>query len=50
MSFSYKGDLHRHGIYKIPTKYLINIVMNGLFRSELLEKESELKRKLDASN
>ncbi len=50
MVISYKGDLQRHQVYKIPTKYLIHNIMNGRFRSELLEKESELNRKLDASD
>lgn len=50
MPISYKGELHRHQVYRIPTKYLIHNIMNGRFRSELLEKEAELKRKLDAAD
>ncbi len=50
MTISYKGVLHRHPVYKIPTKYLIHNIMNGRFRSELLEKQSELNKKLDASD
>lgn len=50
MPISYKGELHRHQVYRIPTRYLIHNIMNGRFRSELLEKESELKRKLDAAD
>lgn len=50
LRISYKGALHRHEVYRIPTKYLIHNIMNGRFRSELLEKESELKRRLDAAD
>ena len=36
-------------VYKVPIKYLIFNIRNGRFAAELLQKESELKRKLDAT-
>src|SRR6266536_653426 len=50
MKIFYEGDVHTHEVYKIPIKYLIYNIRNGRFRAELLEKEDELKRKLDATN
>jgi hypothetical protein len=44
-----KGDPVNLQVYKIPTKYLIYNIRNGRFAAELLQKESELNRKLDAS-
>lgn len=44
-----KGDPVHLQVYKIPIKYLIFNIRNGRFAAELLQKESELKRKLDAA-
>ena len=44
-----KGDPVHLQVYKIPIKYLIYNIRNGRFAAELLQKESELKRKLDAA-
>jgi hypothetical protein len=47
MFIAYGGKLHTHELYRIPIDYLFHNIRNGRFRSELLEKEEELKRKLD---
>lgn len=48
MFISYGGQVHSHQLYWIPIEeYLIHNIRNGRFRSELLEKEEQLKRKLD---
>jgi len=44
-----KGDPVHLQVYKIPIKYLIFNIRNGRFAAELLQKESELKRKLDSA-
>jgi len=44
-----KGDPVKLDVYKIPIKYLIFNIRNGRFAAELLQKESELKRRLDAA-
>ncbi len=44
----YGGKMHRKELYNIPIEdFLIHNIRNGRFRSELLEKEEQLKRKLD---
>ncbi len=48
MSIFYGGALHQHEIWYIPIKeFLFHNIRNGRFRAELLEKEEQLKRKLD---
>jgi hypothetical protein len=48
LPIAYGGQLHRHALYNIPIEdFLIHNIRNGRFRSELLEKEEQLKRKLD---
>lgn len=48
MSISYGGKAEWHPLYLIPIdEYLIHNIGNGRFRSEKLEKEEQLKRKLD---
>lgn len=48
MFIAYGGTVHPHEIYAIPIKeYLFHNIRNGRFRAELLEREEELKRKLD---
>jgi hypothetical protein len=42
-----KGQPKRLQVYRVPIKYLIYNIRNGRFASELLAKESDLKRKLD---
>jgi hypothetical protein len=44
-----KGDPVKLDVYKIPIKYLIFNIRNGRFAAELLQKESDLKRRLDAA-
>jgi len=44
-----KGDPVHLQVYKIPIKFLIYNIRNGRFTAELLQKESELKRSLDAT-
>jgi hypothetical protein len=44
-----KGKPERLQVYRVPIKYLIYNIRNGRFTSELLQKESELKRRLDAA-
>jgi hypothetical protein len=44
-----KGDPVQLQVYKVPIKYLIFNIRNGRFAAELLQKESELKRKLDTT-
>ena len=43
----YGGDSHKLSVYRIPIKLLIYNIRNGRFGAELLEKEKELKRKLN---
>lgn len=48
VSVYYGGKLHRHSVYYIPIEgYLIHNIRNGRFRSELLQREEALRRKLD---
>jgi hypothetical protein len=47
MHISYGGKIHSHELYRIPTDFLFHNIRNGRFRAELLEKEEQLKRKLD---
>jgi hypothetical protein len=42
-----KGKPERLQVYRVPIKYLIYNIRNGRFTAELLQKESELKRRLD---
>lgn len=49
MKIFYGGDVHSHPVFKIPINHLIYNIRNGRFRAELLEREEELKRKLDAT-
>jgi hypothetical protein len=42
-----KGKAEHLQVYRVPMKYLIYNIRNGRFAAELLEKESQLKRKLD---
>jgi hypothetical protein len=42
-----KGRPEHLQVYRIPIKYLIYNIRNGRFTSELLKKESDLKRRLD---
>ncbi|MFZ0639847.1 MAG: hypothetical protein WAN33_01300 [Candidatus Acidiferrales bacterium] len=44
-----KGKPERLQVYRVPIKYLIYNIRNGRFTAELLQKESELKRSLDAT-
>ncbi|HTV58942.1 MAG TPA: hypothetical protein VMJ93_08710 [Verrucomicrobiae bacterium] len=44
-----KGKPERLQVYRVPIKYLIFNIRNGRFTAELLQKESELKRRLDAA-
>jgi len=37
-------------VYRIPIKHLVYNIRNGRFAAELLAKETELRRKLDAAN
>jgi hypothetical protein len=46
----YHGQVHPEAVYRLPTKLLIFNIANGRFASELIEKERELKRKLDPLN
>jgi len=43
-----KGKPENLQVYRVPIKFLIYNIRNGRFAAELLEKESELKRKLDS--
>ena len=45
-----KGQPKMLEVYRIPIRFLIYNIRNGRFAAELLAKESELKRKLDAAN
>ncbi|HTA22770.1 MAG TPA: hypothetical protein VK763_04490 [Terriglobales bacterium] len=45
-----KGQPKPLEVYRIPIKLLIYNIRNGRFAAELLAKETELKRKLDAAN
>jgi len=48
LAVSYGGKMHRDELYNIPIQdFLIHNIRNGRFRSELLEREEQLKRKLD---
>ncbi len=48
MDIVYGGSIHAHHLYKIPIKeYLFHNIRNGRFRAELLEREEQLKRKLN---
>jgi len=49
MKIPYGGGLHPHSVYKITFKYLVYNIRNGRFRAELLEKEEDLKRRLDST-
>jgi hypothetical protein len=50
MFISYGGKAHPHKLYRIPIdEYLFHNIRNGRFRAELLEKEEQLKRKLDST-
>jgi len=42
-----KGEPKHLQVYRLPIRYLIYNIRNGRFAAELLEKESQLKRKLD---
>jgi hypothetical protein len=42
-----KGKPEHLQVYRLPIKYLIFNIRNGRFAAELLQRESELKRKLD---
>lgn len=44
-----KGKAEHLQVYRLPIKYLIYNIRNGRFAAELLQKETELKRKLDAA-
>ena len=44
-----KGKPERLQVYRVPIKYLIYNIRNGRFTAELLQKESELKRRLDSA-
>jgi len=44
-----KGKPEHLQVYRVPIKYLIYNIRNGRFTAELLQKESELKRRLDAA-
>jgi len=41
------GEMKTFRAYRVPLKYLIFNIRNGRFAAELLEKEEQLKRKLD---
>lgn len=41
------GEIKVRPVYRVPIKYLIFNVRNGRFAAELLEKEEQLRRKLD---
>lgn len=43
------GQVTRFPVYRVPLKYLIFNIRNGRFAAELLEKEEQLKRKLDST-
>ena len=43
----YGGTPTKHPAYRLPLRLLIHNISNGRFRSELLEKEEQLRRKLD---
>jgi hypothetical protein len=43
------GKADKFQVYRVPIRYLIYNIRNGRFAAELLQKESELKRKLDAA-
>jgi hypothetical protein len=45
-----KGAVNNLDVYRIPIKLLVYNIRNGRFAAELLAKETELKRKLDAAN
>ncbi|MBZ5647161.1 MAG: hypothetical protein LAN37_08075 [Acidobacteriia bacterium] len=45
-----KGKPKHLQVYRIPIKYLIFNIRNGRFAAELLAKEDQLNRKLDAAN
>jgi hypothetical protein len=48
LAIAYGGKMHRHNLYNIPIEeFLFHNIRNGRFRSELLEREEQLKRKLD---
>ena len=50
MYISYGGKVHQHPLYRIPIEMLIHNIRNGRFSSELLEREEQLKRKLDPTS
>lgn len=45
-----QGQPRHLQVYRIPIKYLIYNIRNGRFAAELLDKESQLKRKLDPNS
>lgn len=49
MHISYGGKVHSHELYRIPIDMLFHNIRNGRFAAELLEREEQLKRKLDAT-
>jgi len=50
LAVAFHGKIHYLPVYRLPTKLLIFNVKNGRFASELIEKERELRRKLDPLN
>lgn len=49
MHISYAGKVHQHKLYRIPIEMLFHNIRNGRFAAELLEREEQLKRSLDAT-
>jgi hypothetical protein len=49
MFIAYGGKVHTHKLYRIPIDFLFHNIRNGRFRAELLEREEQLKRKLDST-
>lgn len=49
MYISYGGKVQPHELYRIPIDMLFHNIRNGRFAAELLEREEQLKRKLDAT-
>ena len=47
IDIQYGGTMHQRDVYRIPIDYLYHNIRNGRFKAELLEREEQLKRKLD---
>lgn len=49
MHIAYGGKVHSHELFRVPIDLLFHNIRNGRFAAELLEREEQLKRKLDST-